>query len=103
MLEDRSGGAVVGSDVAVLLDSSPESLDALIAARLDTLDIEEKSLLQDASVIGRVFWATAVAEVSGSDVQSVQVGLGTWPSASSSGAPGSPPCRATLSTHSRTP
>ena len=75
MLEDRSGGAVVGSDVAVLLDSSPESLDALIAARLDTLDIEEKSLLQDASVIGRVFWATAVAEVSGSDVQSVQVGL----------------------------
>jgi predicted ATPase/class 3 adenylate cyclase len=75
MLEDRSGGAVVGSDVAVLLDSSPESLDALIAARLDTLDIEEKSLLQDASVIGRVFWATAVAEVSGSDVQSVRVGL----------------------------
>jgi class 3 adenylate cyclase/tetratricopeptide (TPR) repeat protein len=75
MLQDRSGGAVVGSDVAVLLDSSPESLDALIAARLDTLDIEEKSLLQDASVIGRVFWATAVAEVSGSDVQSVQVGL----------------------------
>jgi predicted ATPase/class 3 adenylate cyclase len=75
MLEDRSGGAVVGSDVAVQLDSSPESLDALIAARLDTLDIEEKSLLQDASVIGRVFWATAVAEVSGSDVQSVRVGL----------------------------
>ena len=75
MLEDRSGGAVVGSDVAVLLDSSPESLDALITARLDTLDIEEKSLLQDASVIGRVFWATAVAEVSGSDVQSVRVGL----------------------------
>ena len=75
MLQDRSGGAAVGSDVAVLSDSSPESLDALIAARLDTLDIEEKSLLQDASVIGRVFWATAVAAVSGSDLQSVQSGL----------------------------
>ena len=58
MLQDRSGGAAVGSEIAVLSDSSPESLDALIAARLDTLDIEEKSLLQDASVIGRVFWAT---------------------------------------------
>ena len=75
MLQDRSGGAAVGSDVVVLSDSSPESLDALIAARLDTLDIEEKSLLQDASVIGRVFWATAVAAVSGSDLQSVQSGL----------------------------
>jgi predicted ATPase len=75
MLQDRSGGAVVGSDVAVLSDSSPESLDALIAARLDTLAVEEKSLLQDASVIGRVFWPTAVAAVSGSDLENVQAGL----------------------------
>ena len=75
MLQDRSGGVAVGSDVAVLLDSSPESLDALIAARLDTLDVEEKSLLQDASVIGRVFWPSAVAAVSGSDLQSVHAGL----------------------------
>jgi class 3 adenylate cyclase/tetratricopeptide (TPR) repeat protein len=75
MLHDRSGGAAVGSDVALLLDSSPESLDALIAARLDTLDVEEKSLLQDASVIGRVFWPSAVAAVSGSDLHSVRTGL----------------------------
>jgi class 3 adenylate cyclase/tetratricopeptide (TPR) repeat protein len=75
MLQDRSGGAAVGSDVVLLSDSSPESLDALIAARLDTLDVEEKSLLQDASVIGRVFWPSAVAAVSGSDLQSVRAAL----------------------------
>jgi predicted ATPase/class 3 adenylate cyclase len=75
MLRDRSGGAAAGSDVSVVSDSSPESLDALIAARLDTLDVEEKSLLQDASVIGRVFWPSAVAAVSGSDLQSVRAGL----------------------------
>jgi tetratricopeptide (TPR) repeat protein len=39
----------------------PESLQALIAARLDTLPSERKSLLQDAAVIGKVFWSGAVA------------------------------------------
>lgn len=38
----------------------PESVQALIAARLDTLTPERKSLLQDASVIGKVFWAGAL-------------------------------------------
>ena len=35
----------------------PESVQALIAARLDTLEPEAKSLLADAAVIGKVFWA----------------------------------------------
>jgi class 3 adenylate cyclase/tetratricopeptide (TPR) repeat protein len=50
----------------------PESVQALIAARLDTLSVERKSLLQDASVLGRVFWAGALAamgEVGESDVE----------------------------------
>ena len=34
----------------------PESLQALIAARLDTLTAERKALLQDAAVVGKVFW-----------------------------------------------
>jgi class 3 adenylate cyclase/tetratricopeptide (TPR) repeat protein len=44
---------------------APESLQALIAARLDTLPPEHKQLLWDASVIGRVFWTGAVATMSG--------------------------------------
>jgi class 3 adenylate cyclase/tetratricopeptide (TPR) repeat protein len=76
MLQDRSAGTAVESgDVAMLADSSPESLEALIAARLDTLEVEHKSLLQDAAVIGRVFWPSAVAAVSGSDLEHVQAGF----------------------------
>ena len=41
----------------------PESVQALIAARLDMLNPERKGLLQDASVIGKVFWAGALAEM----------------------------------------
>jgi class 3 adenylate cyclase/tetratricopeptide (TPR) repeat protein len=42
----------------------PRSIHALIAARLDTLPAEEKSLLQDAAVAGRIFWLGAVASLS---------------------------------------
>jgi class 3 adenylate cyclase/tetratricopeptide (TPR) repeat protein len=36
--------------------SLPESVQGIIAARLDLLPTEEKDLLQDASVLGKVFW-----------------------------------------------
>ena len=42
-------------------------MQALIAARLDTLPPERKSLLQDAAVLGKVFWAGALAEMGGRD------------------------------------
>ena len=41
----------------------PDSVRALIAARLDTLTPDAKSLLADAAVIGKVFWAGAVAQM----------------------------------------
>ncbi|MEA2485928.1 MAG: hypothetical protein QOD46_1039, partial [Actinomycetota bacterium] len=46
----------------------PETLQALIAARLDSLSGPQKAILQDASVAGRTFWADAVAAIGGSDV-----------------------------------
>jgi hypothetical protein len=39
----------------------PESVQALIAARLDTLSTERKRLLQDAAVVGKLFWVGALA------------------------------------------
>jgi class 3 adenylate cyclase/tetratricopeptide (TPR) repeat protein len=39
----------------------PETVQGLIAARIDGLVPEEKALLQDASVIGKVFWPGALA------------------------------------------
>jgi hypothetical protein len=38
----------------------PESVQGIIAARLDALPGEEKALLQDAAVIGKVFWLGAL-------------------------------------------
>jgi class 3 adenylate cyclase/tetratricopeptide (TPR) repeat protein len=41
----------------------PESVQGIVAARLDALSPEEKTLAQDAAVIGKVFWIGAVAAV----------------------------------------
>ena len=53
----------------------PESLHALIAARLDGLPPEERALLQDASVIGKAFTVAALAAVSGRDESSLESNL----------------------------
>ncbi len=53
----------------------PETLQALIAARLDTLPAERKSLLQAAAVVGRAFWSGAVASVSGVAPDAVEEAL----------------------------
>jgi class 3 adenylate cyclase len=42
----------------------PESVQGVIAARLDALPEEEKQLLQEAAVLGKVFWLGAVASAS---------------------------------------
>jgi len=49
----------------------PDSIGALIAARLDTLPPERKSMLTDAAVVGKVFWAGAVAAIGGRDLVEV--------------------------------
>jgi class 3 adenylate cyclase/tetratricopeptide (TPR) repeat protein len=40
----------------------PESIQGVIAARLDLLPPEEKALLQDAAVLGKVFWLGSVVD-----------------------------------------
>jgi predicted ATPase len=41
----------------------PTSVRAIVAARLDALPAEERSVLLDASVVGRVFWREALARM----------------------------------------
>ncbi len=43
----------------------PETLQGIVAARLDALPEPEKLLLQDAAVVGKVFWLGAVEAVGG--------------------------------------
>jgi class 3 adenylate cyclase/tetratricopeptide (TPR) repeat protein len=50
----------------------PDSLHGLLAARLDALSVEVRSLVADASVLGSSFPAEALAAVSGSSVDQVQ-------------------------------
>jgi len=44
-------------------DQLPESVQGLIAARLDSLPDDEKALLQDAAVVGRTFWLGAASAI----------------------------------------
>src|SRR5918992_1272214 len=43
----------------------PQSIQALLAARLDSLPAEEKRLSQDAAVVGRIFWDRLLAHLAG--------------------------------------
>ncbi len=54
---------------------TPGSIGALIAARLDLLGPVRKALLADAAVVGRTFWAGAVAAVGGEGPAAVFEGL----------------------------
>src|SRR5439155_14132224 len=78
LLRDR--GLLVGAGKVVGLAEgaeipSPESVQALIAARLDTLSPERKAMLHDAAVIGKVFWAGPVASMGGLDDPTVREAL----------------------------
>jgi class 3 adenylate cyclase/tetratricopeptide (TPR) repeat protein len=46
-------------------EALPENVQGIIAARLDSLPAEEKLLVQDAAVLGKVFWSGALAGIGG--------------------------------------
>ncbi|MFY9577976.1 MAG: BTAD domain-containing putative transcriptional regulator [Gaiellaceae bacterium] len=73
MLDDRgllSRGDEDGLEIPV-----PEGIQGVIAARLDTLPPDGKALMHDASVVGKVFWAGALAAMGGGSKESVLAGL----------------------------
>jgi class 3 adenylate cyclase/tetratricopeptide (TPR) repeat protein len=79
LLTDREATGVSGddgrgtdNDIDIPL---PAGIMGLIAARLDTLSPERKRLLQDASVIGKVFWSQAVADMASQDPSEVSRAL----------------------------
>jgi class 3 adenylate cyclase/tetratricopeptide (TPR) repeat protein len=65
-------GLAAGEDAAVPDIPVPETVHGLIAARLDALAPGVRALVQDAAVVGRVFWPGAVAAMDG---QAVHAGL----------------------------
>jgi class 3 adenylate cyclase/tetratricopeptide (TPR) repeat protein len=80
MLADRGIVERRGSTMRVAAGADipiPETVQAVIAARLDTLPADGKALLHDAAVVGTVFWVGAVAFMSGLDEHAVESGLRT--------------------------
>ena len=80
-LLDQSNGTITlraGADLPL-----PDSIHALLAARLDTLPADRKSLLTDAAVVGKVFWdgplvamgARDPGEVAGALAELAQLGF----------------------------
>jgi tetratricopeptide (TPR) repeat protein len=53
----------------------PENVQGIIAARLDALPPEEKTLLQDAAVLGKVFWSGGVATLTGFESETLEDAL----------------------------
>ena len=53
----------------------PESVQGIIAARLDTLPPDEKSLVQAAAIVGKVFWPGALGELLGLSQGDVEVAV----------------------------
>jgi class 3 adenylate cyclase len=49
------------------LGEVPETVQGIVAARLDLLSADEKALLQDAAVIGRAFWPSAIGSETATD------------------------------------
>ncbi|MGN6800152.1 MAG: AAA family ATPase, partial [Gaiellaceae bacterium] len=67
--EDGASYRVVGEIGAL---DVPETLQALIAARLDGLAEGERSLVQDAAVLGKTFGSTLLARVAGRPEEEVE-------------------------------
>jgi hypothetical protein len=60
---------VAGDDLAAV--EIPDSVQSVLAARIDLLDPSEKRVLQRAAVVGRIFWPTPVVRLLGGDKASV--------------------------------
>ena len=54
------------------VDELPETIHGIIAGRLDGLSLEEKTLLQDAAVVGKVFWLGALESIDGGSAREAE-------------------------------
>jgi class 3 adenylate cyclase/tetratricopeptide (TPR) repeat protein len=70
----QQGGRLRTIDPSVEIPM-PDNIQALIAARLDTLTPERKSLLHSAAVVGKVFWSGALESLEVLDEQALRRSL----------------------------
>src|SRR5262249_26455326 len=78
MLVDRGLFRRKGDAWTVVEDEAiavPDTVQAIITSRIDRLPADRKVLLQDAAVVGKVFWSGAVAAMAGVSDAGVSEGL----------------------------
>ncbi len=70
LVERAAGNPLYAEEFVRMVDAGgsidgalPESVQGIVAARIDLLPPEEKQLVQHASVLGKVFWSDALADV----------------------------------------
>ncbi len=74
VLQKAGGNPLYAEEYARMLASGqlgsgevPETLQGVVAARIDALPVGEKQLLQQAAVLGKVFWTDALVDLAGLD------------------------------------
>ena len=67
VLRALNGRWTVESDLSSV--SIPPTIQALLTARLDRLEADERSVIERASIVGRVFWGGAVSELCAAEVR----------------------------------
>jgi class 3 adenylate cyclase len=73
LLQRAGGNPLYAEEYARMLDAGlalgdvPDTLQGVVAARIDALSVEEKELLQRAAVLGKVFWTDALAAAFGTE------------------------------------
>ena len=67
VLQSRDGRWLVSGDLSAI--AIPPTIHALLAARLDRLEPDQRMVIEQASVIGRSFWWGAVSELAPKEIQ----------------------------------
>ena len=72
LVERAAGNPLYAEEFVRMLEAGgsidgrlPETVQGIVTARIDLLPAEEKELLQQAAVLGKVFWSDALATVAG--------------------------------------
>ena len=60
----RTGDRWLATETVATIDI-PDTVQGVLAARIDLLDLEDKRVVQAAAVVGRAFWPGPVAELTG--------------------------------------
>jgi class 3 adenylate cyclase/tetratricopeptide (TPR) repeat protein len=78
LLQRTGGNPLYAEEYARMLEADPtlaevpETLQGVVAARIDALRAEEKALLQQAAVLGKVFWTDALMALAEVDERLVE-------------------------------